>query len=215
MVNLIKRIVIIGNGEDWKRKKIIYFCQYADYIIAADNGLEILNRFDITPDLIIGDLDSVSPSLLQKYSYIPIEKHPRKKNLTDSELSIQKAIEMNPKEIILLSMTGNYFDHSYAAIINLFRNYHEHINMKIITSNAIIFPITKQISLANLKGRRFSLFPLSLVKQFSMTGAEYSFSKSNLTLTDYSISNVIVNNRLEINFKKGILFCVLFDEGFQ
>ena len=55
----LQRIVIIGNGEDWQKDKIIQFCQKADYVIAADNGLSLLHRFDITPDLIVGDLDSV------------------------------------------------------------------------------------------------------------------------------------------------------------
>ena len=211
----LKRIVIAGNGENWKKEKIIYFCQEADYIIAADNGLSILNRFNITPDLIIGDLDSVSPTLLQHYPEVPIEKHPGKKDLTDSELSIQKAISMNPKEIILLAMTGNYFDHSYAAIINLFRNYQQGTEMKMVTSNSVIFPIFKKTTLLNLKGRRFSLFPMSRVQQFSITGAEYQFSKDNLTMTDYSISNIITEDKVEINFKKGRLFCVLFDAGFD
>jgi len=66
-----------------------------------------------------------------------------------------------------------------------------------------------------MKGRRFSLFPLSTIKQFTMVGAQYQFSKKNLTTTDYSISNVIIDDKLEINLKEGKLFCVLFDEGFQ
>lgn len=213
--NSPQRILIIGNGEDWKKEKIIQFCQEADYIIAADNGLSLLHRFHVTPDLIIGDLDSVSPSLLQLYNQIPMEKYPSKKDFTDSELSIQKALNMNPKEIILLAMTGNYFDHSYAAVINLFRNYQQGIEIKIITSNSVIFSITGEISLLQLKGRRFSLFPLGPVKQFTMVGSQYQFSKKNLTITDYSISNVIVDDKLEINFKKGMLFCVLFDPGFR
>jgi len=61
---LPKKIVIIGNGEDWKRDKIISFCQKSDYIIAADNGLSLLHRFHLMPNLIIGDLDSVPSSLL-------------------------------------------------------------------------------------------------------------------------------------------------------
>ena len=210
-----ERIVITGNGEDWKKEKIIYFCRKADFIIAADNGLETLHQFNITPDLIIGDLDSVCPSLLRSYPNTPIEKHPSKKDLTDSELSIQRAISMNPTEIILLAMTGDYIDHSYAAIVNLFRNHKQGIKIKIITSNSVIFPITEKISLTYLKGRRFSLFPISPVKNFSLTGAQYNFSKDNLTITDYSISNVIVDNKLMINFEKGKLFCVLFDVGFK
>ncbi len=215
MGELPQKIVIVGNGEDWKREKIISFCQKSDYIIAADNGLSLLHRFDITPDLIIGDLDSVPPSLLKHYHQIPVEKHPIKKDFTDSELCIKKAIAMNPKEILLLAMTGNYFDHSYASIINLFRNYQTDIKMEVITSNSVIFPVTGKMALLKMKGRRFSLFPLSIIKRFTMVGAQYQFSKKNLTTTDYSISNVIIDDKLEINFKEGMLFCVLFDEGFQ
>jgi thiamine pyrophosphokinase len=215
MGELPQKIVIVGNGEDWKREKIISFCQKSDYIIAADNGLSLLHRFDITPDLIIGDLDSVPPSLLKHYHQIPVEKHPIKKDFTDSELCIKKAIAMNPKEILLLAMTGNYFDHSYASIINLFRNYQTDIKMEVITSNSAIFPVTGKMALLKMKGRRFSLFPLSIIKRFTMVGAQYQFSKKNLTTTDYSISNVIIDDKLEINFKEGMLFCVLFDEGFQ
>ena len=210
-----QRIMIVGNGEDWKKEKIIYFCQKADYIIAADNGLSLLHRFHITPDLIVGDLDSVTPSLLQYYHQIPVEKFPTKKDFTDSELSIQKAISMNPEEIILLAMTGRYFDHSHASMLNLFRNYKQDIKIKIVTSNSVIFPITGKISLLHLKGRRFSLFPVSPIKQFSMSGSQYQFPKKNLTIIDYSISNIIINEKLEIDFENGMLFCVLFDPGFQ
>jgi len=112
-------------------------------------------------------------------------------------------------------MTGNYFDHSYANIINLFRNYRQNIKMQIITSNSIIFPIIEKTTLFNLKGRRFSLFPLNTITEFSLSGAQYKLSKKRLAITDYSISNVIIEDKLEINFQKGKLFCVLFDEGFQ
>jgi len=215
MVSLYKKIAIVGNGENWQKDKIVSICQKSDYIIAADNGLSLLHRFDITPNLIIGDLDSVSPLLLQYYHQIPIDKHPVKKDLTDSELCIQKAISMDPKEITLLAMTGNYFDHSYATLINLFRNDQQGIEIKMITSNSVIFPVTRKMNLQHLKGRRFSLFPMGPVKQFTMLESQFQFSKKNLTITDYSISNVIVDDKLEINFKKGMLFCVLFDPGFQ
>ncbi len=210
----LHRIVIVGGGEDWQKEKIISFCQKGDFIIAADNGLLILHQIHITPDLIIGDLDSVSADLLKKYPAVPIEKFPDKKDFSDLELSIKKAITMNPKEIILLAVTGNYFDHSYASIINLFRNRYNGA-IKIITSNATIFPIRGKTTLLHVKGRRFSLFPLSKIKNFTMEGAQYQFSKKNLQVTDYSLSNVIVGERLKINVEKGLLFCVLFDKGWQ
>ena len=215
MTKPAQRIIIVGNGEDWQKEKVISFCQTADFIIAADNGLSLLHQFNITPDLIIGDMDSVSSVLLQHYPDIPVEKFPAKKDFSDTELAIKKAITLNPGEIILLAVTGNYFDHSYAAIINLFRNYQPGIEIKIITSNSLIFPIKKKTTLLHLKGRRFSLFPISDIKNFSMQGAQYQFTKKNLKVTDYSLSNVIVQEKLEINLEKGMLFCVLFDKGWQ
>lgn len=212
---LFQRIVVVGNGEDWQKDKIVYFCQTADFIIAADNGLSLLHQFNITPNLIIGDLDSVSPNLLQNYSDIPIEKFSSTKEFSDTELGIQKAIALNPKEIILLAVTGNYFDHSYATIINLFRYYTPGIEIKVITSNSLIFLVNKKITLFNLKGRRFSLFPLSSIKNFTIKGAQYQFNKNHLKITDYSLSNIIVEERLEINLENGILFCVLFDVGWK
>jgi len=214
MVKILRSIVIVGGGEDWQKEKVISFCQAADFIIAADSGLAILHELSITADLIIGDLDSVSPNILQHYATVPIEKFPDKKDFSDSELAIKKALSMNPKEIILLAVTGNYFDHSYASIINLFRNRHS-CTIKIITSNATIFPITEKTTLLHLKGRRFSLFPLCNIVNFSMLGAKYNSPKKNLKVADYSLSNVIVGERLEINLEKGMLFCVLFDQGWQ
>ncbi len=215
MTKHMKRIIIVGNGEDWQKEKVISFCQRADFIIAADNGLSLLHQFNIAPDLIVGDLDSITPTLLQCYPVTPIEKFPSKKDFSDTELGIKKAITLNPKEIILLAVTGNYFDHSFATIISLFRNYKPGIEMKIITSNSLIFPINKKITLLHHKGRRFSLFPISNIKNFTMRGARYQFSKNNLKVTDYSLSNVITEERLEVDLEKGMLFCVLFDKGWQ
>ena len=215
MIKSGQKIVIVGNGEDWQREKVLSYCQRADFIIAADNGLSLLHKLDIVPDLIMGDLDSVSTNLLEQFDRTPIEKFSAKKDYSDLELSIKKAISMNPREIILLAVTGTYFDHSYAAIINLFRNDKSDIELKIVTSNSLIFSIKKKTILPKLKGRRFSLFPLGSIKNFSMKGAQYQFCQNNLKFTDYSLSNVIIADELEINLDEGMLFCVLFDKSFS
>ena len=137
-------ISIIGNGEDWDEKKIKDYCKVSDFIIAADNGLSVLDELNITPNLIIGDLDSVPEKILVKYKKIPLERYAKEKDLTDSEISLQKAISLKPKKISLLAMTGTYFDHSLANILNLYRNYVPNIETEVITHNATIFPITSK-----------------------------------------------------------------------
>jgi thiamine pyrophosphokinase len=206
-------ISIIGNGEDWNPKKIKDYCKMSDFIIAADNGLSVLDKLNITPDLIIGDMDSMPENLLIKYKKVPLEKYAKEKDLTDSEISLQKAILLKPKKISLLAMTGSYFDHSLANIINLCRNYEPNIETKIITQNAVIFPITSQREFSGLSGRRFSLFPIGRVSGISITGAKYYLKNQDFKATDYSISNVIEENHLSIEVKDGFLLFILYDQG--
>ena len=78
-------ISIIGNGEDWNPTKIKDYCKNSDFIIAADNGLSILDQLNVTPDLIIGDLDSVTKTVLAKYKNIALEKYPKEKELSKTE----------------------------------------------------------------------------------------------------------------------------------
>jgi len=208
-------ISIIGNGEDWNSTKIKEYCKNSDFIIAADNGLSILDKLNITPDLIIGDLDSVPESVLKKYKNIPLEKYPKEKDLTDSEISLQKAISLNPKRISLLAMTGSYFDHSLANIVNLFRNYKPGIETEVITHNATIFSVTSKREFSGLAGRRFSLFPFGKISGISITGTKYPLKNSNFEATDYSISNVIEENRYSIEIKNGFLLFILYDKGYN
>ena len=208
-------ISIIGNGEDWNPTKIKDYCKNSDFIIAADNGLSILDELNITPDLIIGDLDSVTKTVWVKYKNIPLEKYPKEKDLTDSEISLQKAISLKPKKIFLLAMTGSYFDHSLANIINLFRNYEPNIEIEVITHNAVIFPITSKKELSGLEGRRFSLFPIGKVSGISMAGEKYPLKNPNFKSGDYSISNVIKENHFSIEINDGFLLFILYDKGYK
>lgn len=208
-------ISIIGNGEDWDEKKIKDYCRNSDFIIAADNGLSILDKFNITPDLIVGDLDSIPGNILAKYNKIPLEKYAKEKDLTDSEISLQRAISLKPKKISLLAMTGSYFDHSLANIINLYRNYEANIETEIITHNAVLFPITSEKEFSELKGRRFSLFPIGKVSGIFMIGAKYYLKNPDFKLGDYSISNIIEENYFSIEIKNGFLLFILYDRGYS
>lgn len=208
-------VSIICNGEDFTEEKIKYYCNNSDFVIAVDGGLKILDRVSINPDLIIGDMDSLDKETFLKYDNIKKERYPAEKDFTDSELAIQKAINLNPGKISILAATGSYIDHSYANIINLLRNFNSKIDMKIVTGNSIIFPIIGKQIIKNSSGKRFSVFPIGETKGIILEGCKYTFKdKSDLLPIDYSISNVITKNNACIGVNKGMLVCILFDEGF-
>jgi len=211
-----RKIVVVSAGEDISRKKLLEYCRNADLIISADAGLNVLDKLKIKPSIIIGDMDSANEKLLKKFKDVQKELFPTNKDLTDSELALKKALLFDPEIISIFGATGSYFDHSYANVINLFKYHKKNAEIEIITSNARIFSIVGEKEILNHKNRRFSLFVIEEVHGLEMHGSKYEFkSNKKLSPAEYSISNVIINNDFKIKFKKGLMFCVLFDEGYK
>ena len=59
--------LLIGNGETLPAKTLKELAQKADFVLAADGGANRALACGVTPDLVIGDLDSVSPSTQKNY----------------------------------------------------------------------------------------------------------------------------------------------------
>jgi thiamine pyrophosphokinase len=89
----------------------------ADRIVAADGGLDHARAAGLTPNTLVGDLDSVSAAGLRwAEANIPIECHPADKAATDTELALAHAAALNPSQIVLIAGRGDRLDHAIAAI---------------------------------------------------------------------------------------------------
>lgn len=82
----------------------------AALVIAADGGLHYLEEQNITPDLIVGDFDSLGR--------IPagenILLHPVEKDDTDTMLAVKLGLERGCRTFVLYGCTGGRPDHTYA-----------------------------------------------------------------------------------------------------
>ncbi len=209
-------VVIVCGGDDFNIKKLKSFCRKENYIIGVDAGLNLIHRIKARPDLIIGDMDSVDKSILDKYKYTTKEVFPENKDHTDTELAIMRALELKPKNIYLFASTGSYLDHTYANIFSLFKYSSKNTDISIITGNSTIYPVQKEKTIAGKKGHRFSLFFLSDPGKISLTGCKYYFkNRANMSFLDYSVSNVITDNIFNVKIKTGLAFLVLFDKGYK
>lgn len=206
-------IVICGSGEDYSTEKLAEYCGRADVVIASDGGYDSLHKLGIRPDYLLGDFDSIKSSEIDES--IEIERYRPEKDYSDSELAVMKALELKAARISLFGLTGSYFDHSFANVINLFKYCNDSVNIEIITSNSRIFSILDRREFLDYAGRRCSLFPLSEIKGLKMEGFKYLFKGDSLSWTDYSLSNVIDSDYALVEFSEGRMFCVLFDEGFS
>ena len=92
----------------------------ADLIIAADGGSEHLRRWGIEPHVVIGDLDSAAPDM--SAGRARIERHPREKDQTDTELALDRAVAAGADEVVLVgALGGPRLDHALANALLLAR----------------------------------------------------------------------------------------------
>jgi len=91
------------------------------FTVAADAGAATALSFGITPDVVLGDFDSLDPAVLRGLN-VPIESHPRDKDATDGQLAIERALQAAPDALYLVGFLGGpRLDHGLANILLLTR----------------------------------------------------------------------------------------------
>lgn len=85
------------------------------FVIAADGGLDKLNALHITPDLILGDFDSLEDRPMgENVLTFPVEKDD-----TDTMLAIKEAVKRGYKTLYISGGVGGRLDHTIANIQSL------------------------------------------------------------------------------------------------
>ena len=91
-------VVIFTGGEYTKSENARNFFECLnkpDFVIAADSGLEAAMEYGFTPDIILGDMDSLkdADSILKNFPAEKIIKHNPYKDFSDTELALDYAYE--------------------------------------------------------------------------------------------------------------------------
>ena len=112
-----RRIVIFTGGNLGEEPARII--RPGDLLIGADSGALRLIELGYAPDLAIGDFDSVTPDeldIIRRTSRRTEIVDPVDKDYTDTELAFNRALELEPEEIVIAGALGTRFDHSLANV---------------------------------------------------------------------------------------------------
>ena len=130
-------------------------------IIAADGGVNFLTEKKISPELVIGDLDSVSK---QKIQNIEPEKIIR---ISEQDSTDLEKVLFNTQSPLTIGIgfLGSQIDHELAALSALVKFSQKKIIF--IGEHDIVFLVPPSFSLRSFNGMRVSLYPLAEVKVHS------------------------------------------------
>ncbi len=115
----MSRAFIFANGRMGKLTEIASIIQESDLIIAADGGIHNCKTIGIIPNVIIGDLDSMSSDEVTTYQEAGAEviQFPTHKDETDLELALQYALKHELSEVIIIGALGARWDMTIANIL--------------------------------------------------------------------------------------------------
>lgn len=116
-----RRVVIItAPARDEDTGYITRLLCPSDRLICADGGAEVALRLGLTPDLVVGDFDSIAPAALAEIERRwPLRRFPARKDQTDTHLAIELALAGEPREVIVCGAFGDRFDHNLGLVLLL------------------------------------------------------------------------------------------------
>lgn len=179
-----KDIVIICDGTFPKQEYPKYLIRNADFIICCDGALAkfLKNSKKIfgeerLPDLVIGDMDTLSSAMQKKYSDIIVRESEQEHN--DQTKAVRWALSNidNIGTIHILGATGGRADHTIGNL-SLLMEYTrmfdlEGINIEAVSDEGTIFPINDTIEFDCGQGREISIFSPDSTLRIKSEGLMY------------------------------------------
>ncbi len=196
---------IVGAGEcesiGFEKKK-------DDFVIAADGGYRYLQSANITPDIIIGDFDSLGET--------PCEDNVIKlnpvKDITDMNAAVDIGIEKGFDEFIIYGATGGRLDHSLANIQLVASLSKRGIKAFLKNGETVITAVTDgKICFDLFQKGYISVFAhTDICENVCIKGLKYSLEKTELK-NDFAlgVSNEFIGSESSVSVGKGTLIIVL------
>ncbi len=209
------RLLVFANGDLNDGPAVQAALTEADDapVIAADGGARLALACGRVPNLVIGDLDSLTheeqAGLMARG--VPIERYPAAKDETDLELALLAAVERGATWIRVLGAIGGRVDQMLANIMLLKLPELAGHDVRLVAGNQTLWLIGPgQHPLDGAPGDTISLIPLAGDAHNVRTdGLEYPLKGETLRFGPArGVSNVMQGRSARVSFDAGLLVVV-------
>jgi len=214
----MSRIVVFANGKLSHSEVLKNQIRSTDRIFCANGGTVHALALGLEPEVVVGDLDSLSTGIITSLEAAgtTIHRHPVAKDQTDLELALDRALEQNPTEILLVSALGGRLDQMLANIFLLSRKLDRGVQMTLLDGyqRAVLIRTNETVTISGRQGDTVSLIPLSpTVSNVNFTGVRWSLENAELEFgSTWSVSNEMTGVEAEVSIGTGLMLVVHIDQ---
>ncbi len=208
----MKKAIIFLHGDLADISRAKDYVEDDDLIICADGGVEYALKVSCMPDIVIGDLDSISKESESKLKRQKVEfiRYPKDKDESDGELAVDYAVKRGYKKIIIFGLLGRRVDHVISNLFLPLAFKDKDIDICYFDGNQEIFIIGESAEIKGKVGDRLSLIPvLGDVMGVATEGLKFPLKDETLRLGfSRGISNIFINRLVKVTFQKGCLLAI-------
>src|SRR3989304_5513089 len=212
MASPTSHAVILANGYPPPKGLLSKHLTDAGSLVCADGGANTAARFGLTPDLIIGDLDSILQQTIKKFSGVTARRI-ADQNSTDLEKALTWLIRKGFRDIRIFGATGGRLDHTIGNLSALAK-YSRKARISMYDLDGDITYVGSDLTFEAPLGTIVSLLPLTLCEGIITRGLKWELKYESLALGQReSTSNVVVKRPVDIKVRRGPLLLFRLSEA--
>lgn len=170
-------VVILANGRFPTAEHCLDILEKAEVTICCDEAADALIRYGKEPDVIIGDMDSVSARTMEKYNDRVIRLEEQETN--DLTKAVNFCIGKGYREVTILGATGLREDHTLGNI-SLLLEYNMKISARMVSDHGEFSILNSGNTVRSYPGEQFSFFSVDNRITVRSTGLKYQLENLQL-----------------------------------
>lgn len=204
--------VIVANAPTFQAAPFRDLLARADLVIAADGGGNALFAAGLTPDLVIGDLDSLAPEAAEAFAAAGVTflRYPIEKDETDLELALLAAAARQADTIDVLGAIGGRWDQGLSNVALLALPELAGRRVRLLDVDQEAYLARGETLISGSAGDTISLLPLGgPARGVTTRGLYYALENDELRFErSRGVSNVIVQTPAAVLVREGMLLVV-------
>lgn len=212
------RAIIFANGRLEDPPPIVREISPSDLVIAADGGTLHCKLLGITPNVIIGDFDSLDSKDITMYQQAGVRfiQYPTHKDETDLELALQLTLKHKITNVFIIGALGARWDMTITNVLLAAQPAFSQLAISLLdgSQELVILRGKDQIDISGKPGSIISLIPIAGdAHGITTLGLEYPLNDETLYFgTSRGVSNVFLQNHAQVIIREGILL-ICFTNG--
>jgi thiamine pyrophosphokinase len=198
--------VILADGAFPEHKIPLGYLGNAYKIICCDGSAESLVNAGLLPEAIIGDMDSLSKELKNRFAdRIYVDDTQETNDLTKA---VQWCHHYGYNDIVIVGATGKREDHTIGNI-SLLAEYSEYVNVRMITDTGMFIPFREPCKVETFPGQQVSIFSIDPSTEITSSGLLYPLNRKILKNWWEATLNEALGEFFELKFNGGPIIVFL------